>query len=142
MRKLIKLEKDDRITFNQNITEFLASEEIYVPIKKNYQLLVKHNDYVLKDQIIMENNLNKVVSPISGFIGDIQTKNVDDVFMKCLNIHNDFKEKSKLNRKKDTTIEKTLDSFNYYKTANKYEIVKILHELITPYKNKIHKNNK
>ena len=106
MRKLIKLEKSDNIVFNQNITEFLASEEIYMPIKNNYQLLVKTNDYVLKDQIIMENNLNKVVSPVSGFVGDIQTKNVDDVFLKCLNIHNDFKEKSKLVKRKESAFTK------------------------------------
>ena len=105
MRKLIKLEKDN-ILFNQNITEFLSSEEIYMPIKSNYQLLVKKGDYVLKGQIIMENNLNKVVSPVSGYIGDILTKNVDDVFMKCLNIHNDFKEKSRSLRKKDVTYTK------------------------------------
>ena len=58
--------------------------------------------------------------------------NLQDINIKYLD-----KTKSSTNRKKDTTIEKTLDSFNYYKTANKYEIVKILHELITPYKNKI-----
>ena len=120
MRKLIKLEKDDSIVFNQNITEFLSSEEIYLPIKKNYQLLVKTNDYVLKDQIIMENNLNKVFSPVSGFVGEIDSKIVEGSSVKCLNIHNDFKEKSRPNRKressftKDTLINKLYEYFFKY----------------------------
>ena len=136
MRKLIKLEKDDNIVFNQNITEFLSSEEIYVPIKSNYQLLVKNGDYVLKNQIIMENNLNKVISPVSGYVGEIVTKNVDDVIMKCLNIHNDFKEKARILKRReqsftrDTLINKLYEYYFKY-VASVFENKKINNLIIS-----------
>lgn len=38
---------------------------------------------------------------------------------------------------KKIIIHKSIEKFDYYKTINKYEIVKILHELISPFKNKI-----
>ncbi len=120
MRKLIKLEKDENIVFNQNITEFFASEEIYMPIKENYHLLVKPGDYVYKGQIIIENNLNKVLSPVSGIVGSTVVKNVDDVFLKCLNIHNDFKEKSKTIRKKDIVYTKDTLINRLYECYFKY----------------------
>ena len=58
MRKLIKLETDKNVIFNQNINEFISSDEIYIPIKSNYQSLVKIGEQVYKGQIILENNGN------------------------------------------------------------------------------------
>lgn len=130
MRKLIKLETDKNVIFNQNINEFISSDEIYIPIKSNYQLLVKIGEQVYKGQIILENNLNKVISPISGIVGNIDNKMVDGKLMRCLNIHNDYKERMKSLRHKeikytkDTLISKLYE--NYFKyIANTLETKKI-----------------
>ena len=95
MRKLLKLKKDSSVVFASTITKFLDPDYVYIQIKDNYQLLVKNNDIINKGQIILENNLNKVLSPISGKVCGIQQKNVDGLVSKTLMIQNDFKEYEK-----------------------------------------------
>ncbi|MBQ6841025.1 MAG: 4Fe-4S binding protein [Bacilli bacterium] len=121
MRKLIKLKKDISIVFNTQITEFLNPDEVYLPIKKNYKLLVKKGEEILKGQIIIENNLNKVISPISGIIKDIEIKNVDGNKASCLVIQNDFKEKNKnYIRKKEQKFDKEIIVSKLYEYYFKY----------------------
>ncbi|MBE6156022.1 MAG: 4Fe-4S dicluster domain-containing protein [Firmicutes bacterium] len=121
MRKLIKLKKDISIVFNTQITEYLNPDEIYLPIKKNYKTLVKKGDAVLKGQIVIENNLNKVISPISGNAVSISKKNLDGVMTDCLVIQNDFKEKNKnYIRKKETKYDKEIIVSKLYEYYFKY----------------------
>jgi Na+-translocating ferredoxin:NAD+ oxidoreductase RnfC subunit len=96
MRKLIKLKKDISIVFNTQITEFLNPDTIYLPIKANYKALVKPGDSILKGQIILENNLNKIISPVSGVVGNLKKMTTENGVEKCLVISNDFKEQTKL----------------------------------------------
>ena len=70
MRELIKLNKNYKYNLNHELVIHLDPDYVYIPIKKNYNLLVKSKDLVLKEQIIMENNLNKIISPISGVAKD------------------------------------------------------------------------
>ena len=54
MRKLIKLETNTNLVYNGNITEFLDPDYLYLPIKKNYQVLIKPNEkvsFVLSDYL-------------------------------------------------------------------------------------------
>lgn len=121
MRKLVKLKKDLSIVFNTQITEFLNPDEIYLPIKKNYQLLVKPGEEILKGQIIIENNLNKVISPISGIIKGIEIKNVDGKQTNCLVVQNNFKEKNKnYIRKKESKFDKEIIVSKLYEYYFKY----------------------
>lgn len=107
MRKLIKLKKDFNIVFDNSIVEFLNPDCVYLPIKYNYDVLVKCDENVLKGQIIMENNLNKELCPISGIVGQSSTYYCDGVKVNALLIQNDFKEKNKIyTRKKTTTLNK------------------------------------
>lgn len=100
MRELIKLNKNYKYNLNHELAIHLDPDFVYIPIKKNYNLLVKSKDLVLKEQIIMENNLNKVISPISGVAKEIKMRNISGASVPCLVIENDFKEKSKAIRKK------------------------------------------
>lgn len=121
MRKLIKLKKDISIVFNTQITEFLNPDVIYLPIKKNYKVLVKNGEIVFKGQVVIENNLNKVVSPISGIMMGITSKNVDGVMIDCIVIQNDFKEKNKnYIRKKEEKYDKELIVSKLYEYYFKY----------------------
>lgn len=121
MRRLIKLKKDISIVFNTQITEFLNPDEIYLPIKKNYKLLVKNNEPVLKGQIVIENNLNKVISPISGVVIGTCKKNVNGLLTNCLVIQNDFKEKNKnYIRKKELKYDKDVIVSKLYEYYFKY----------------------
>lgn len=112
MRKLVKLEKKYDVTFNSKITEFLNPDYIYLPIKKDYDLLVKQNEDILKGQIVIENKLNKVKSSVSGKVMGTSFLNFNGKKEKCLVIENDFEEKEKFYTKK------RLYSFNRENVTN------------------------
>lgn len=120
MRELVKLKKDYNILFDSNLNIYLNPDYIYMPIKKNYKLLVKKGSPILKEQIIMENNLNKVISPISGTAVEIKTCLIGDDMGPCLVIANDFKEKSKLVKKKHIKYEKEMLISKLYEYYFKY----------------------
>lgn len=120
MRKLIKLEKDKNMVFSSSLGEYLNPDYIYLPIKDNYKLLVKNQEYIYKGQTVMENNLNKIISPISGNVIGLMNRNYDKTSGKCLVIQNDYKEKEKYTSKKkvkytkDTLISKLYDYYFKY----------------------------
>ena len=66
MRKLIKLNNSLNIKYDSKINEYINPEKIYIEILPNFDLLVKQNDNVLKGDILLQNKLNKIKSPISG----------------------------------------------------------------------------
>lgn len=120
MRKLIKLQKDLSICYSSTIADFLNPDQVYIPKKDNYELLVKQNENVLKGQIILENNLNKVISPISGVIQGLINKNVDGKIQKTVVIQNDFKEKEKSNNRKIKKYNKEIIISKLYEYYFKY----------------------
>lgn len=120
MRKLIKLQKDLSICYSSTIVDFLNPDQVYIPKKDNYELLVKQNENVLKGQIILENNLNKVISPISGIVKGLINKNVDGKIQKTVVIQNDFKEKEKSNNRKIKKYNKEIIISKLYEYYFKY----------------------
>lgn len=100
MRKLIKLQTNTNLIYNGNISEFLDPDFVYVPIRKGFDILVKEGEDVLKGSPIMENNLNKTLSPVSGRVVKIEKKNVDGQNGDCLVIENNFEEKEKTYRRR------------------------------------------
>lgn len=120
MRKLIKLQKDLSICYSSAIADFLNPDQVYIPKKDNYELLVKQNENVLKGQMILENNLNKVISPISGVVQGLINKNVDGKIQKTVVIQNDFKEKEKSNNRKIKKYNKEIIISKLYEYYFKY----------------------
>lgn len=106
MRKLVRLQKDLDVSYNSFITEFLDPEYVYIPVKSNYTKLVKIGDRVLMGQIILENNLNKITSPISGVVVGVDKKNVDGYMSPVIVIQNDYKETEKKKNKAKTKYTK------------------------------------
>lgn len=137
MRKLIKIKKDISIVFSTEIGEFLNPDEVYLPIKKNYHLLVKPDEEVLKGQVILENNLNKIISPVSGVVKGTCKKNFDGQITNSITIANDFKEKNKIySRKRELKVDKDLIVSKLYEFYFKYiasvlESKKINHLIIS-----------
>lgn len=137
MRKLIKLQKDNNIAYNSTITEFLDPEFVYIPIKNNYQKLVKPSDRVLMGQIVLENNLNKVISPVSGVVVGIEKKNVDGIIQPVLVIQNDYKElekrktKTKVTKYNPDSIINTLYDFHFKYIASVLESKRIRNLVIS-----------
>ena len=134
MRKLYKLKKDSSVIYSNTITEYLNPEYIYIEMKPNYHLLVKSNDEVLKGQVILENNLNKIISPVSGNIINIAKKNIDGILKDVLVIQNNFTEKEKRYYHKKSNGDKesiisTLYRFYFKYIASVFE-TKILNNLI------------
>lgn len=120
MRKLVKLEKDLSIVFNSTITEYINPDFVYIPIKKNYHLLVKNNEKVYKGQIILENNLNKKLCPVSGKVVGVSKKNVDGTIKDVIVIENDFKEEEKNYKVKEIKYQKDIIVSKLYEFYFKY----------------------
>ena len=98
------------------IIDYPNPDYVYLPINENYNILVKENEKVGKGQIVIENNLHKVLSPVSGVVAGVKQMSVDGKKCNCLVIKNDFEEKEK--RKK------LLKNIKY----TKEEIVSLLYE--------------
>lgn len=120
MRELTKLKKDANLIFDSDIAFYLNPDYIYIPVKKNYNLLVKKGSPILMGQIIIENNLNKVISPISGRASAIKKMSIGSKELPCLVIENDFKEKSKLIKRKNLKLDKDTIISKLYEYYFKY----------------------
>lgn len=136
MRRLISLEKNNSFVYSSQMGEYLNPDYVYVAIKDNYLPIVKNGDNVLKGQTIIENNLNKVYSPISGTVMGVVKKNVNRKIENCMVIQNDFREKEKtiLRKKsekytKDSLIGKLFEYYFKY-IASTLETKKINHLII------------
>ena len=121
MRKLTKLKTDIDISFNSNIIEYLDADYVYIPMKKNYKTLVRNEEVVYKGSILLEDNLNKIVSPISGKVIGMSTLNVDGKKENTIAIENNYKEEEKKYRKyKDTKYDKDMLISKLYEYYFKY----------------------
>lgn len=120
MRELTKLKKDANLIFDSDIAFYLNPDYIYIPVKKNYNLLVKKGSPILMGQIVIENNLNKVISPISGRASAIKKMSIGPKELPCLVIENDFKEKSKLIKRKNLKLDKDTIISKLYEYYFKY----------------------
>jgi len=68
-----------------------------------------------------ENNLNKIISPISGKVMGTSRKNVDGEVINCITIANDFKEKNKTySRKRELKLDKDVIVSKLYEYYFKY----------------------
>lgn len=98
MRKLVKLQTNTHFIYNGNISEYLNPDFVYIPIKEGFHILVKEGDYIQKGLAVLENNLNKVLSPVSGTFIKIDKKHAGGKLTECMVIENDFHEKEKIYR--------------------------------------------
>ena len=121
MRKLTKLKTDIDIVYNGNIMEYLDADYLYIPMKKDYKTLVKNEEIVYKGGILLEDNLNKIVSPVSGKVIGMSSLNIDGKIGNTIVIENDFKEEEKKPRKykdvkydRDYIISKLYDHYFKY----------------------------
>lgn len=73
----------------KEITNYLTSDYIYLPYSNNMKVLVKDKEYVYKNQIILGNDSNKVISSVSGNI--LGVTNINN--KKYVVIENDYKDK-------------------------------------------------
>ena len=125
MRKLIKLEKKLNILFDNDIYEYLNPDYVYLPIYDGFELLKKQDDKVLINEIVVENKLNKIKSPISGVIKGTTFLNIYNKKTKCVVIENTYEEKEKINNKNVTltraNIISTLSENNYLSFAKMLE---------------------
>lgn len=125
MRKLIKLEKKLNILFDNEIYEYLNPDYVYLPIYDGFELLKKQDDKVLINEIVVENKLNKIKSPISGVIKGTTFLNIYNKKTKCVVIENTYEEKEKINNKNITltraNIISALSENNYLSFAKMLE---------------------
>ena len=137
MRNLTKLKTDLDVVYSGNIVDYLDVDYVYIPMKKNYKTLVKNNEIVNKGEILLEDNLNKIVSPVSGKVIGMTTLNIDGKLGNAIAIENSFKEEEKKSRKnkdnrfdRDSIISK-LYSFYFKYIASVLETTEINNLIIS-----------
>jgi len=93
--KLIHLEKNFEIKVSSIINNYLNPEHVFIPIVYGFDIKVKLNDHILKDQKILSSDDMTIKSPVSGkVIGTKDCMDYSGKMKKCLVIENDFKESS------------------------------------------------
>lgn len=114
MRKLIKLDNIYDIKYASKIYSFLSPEHIYIPIEKEYELLKKQNDKVLKGDPVLENKLKKIRSSISGTVVGTSKLICDGVEKECIVIENNYEEnvKETKNKIKNITTDDIINVLN------------------------------
>ena len=93
--KKITLEKDYSIKLSSNIVDYIYPEYIFLPMYNGFNLKVKNNECIKKEQIILENNEGiSIYSSVSGrVVGAKDCILANGKIQKCVVVENDFKEK-------------------------------------------------
>jgi electron transport complex protein RnfC len=95
MSKYIKINEELNIKQNKQIKEYLNPDYIYIPYPENSILNIKNNEEIFKNSVILENNQQKIYSPISGTVIGLCENIVDNKKIKTIVIENNFKESLK-----------------------------------------------
>ena len=114
--KKMNIKKDDNILVSNHLVDFFNPKEVYVPLIFKASLNVK-NKKVRKGDLLFFNDKQKIFSPISGELKNIEILGKQ----KYLVITNNFKEeqRKKINKKSSLKKEDILDLINkYYPTFN------------------------
>lgn len=93
MSKLVKIDDIFKIKCNKEIKEFLNPDYIYVPYKSNDKLMIKNDEQVLMNGVILQSQDTYYYSSISGKIVGMCENIVDNKNSDTIVIENDFKEK-------------------------------------------------
>jgi len=102
---------------NSNEINIITTDYIYIPYNKEYKLFFKEQDYIHKEELIMESDNKKIYSTVSGTLLGLTTLNNK----KYLVIENDYKDKLKQKKGSKRFINKyTRDELN--DLLNEYKI--------------------
>ena len=101
------------------IEDFLTSDYIYLPYKKEYNIFYKDKDYIYKNDLIASNGEDFIYSNVSGILLGIATVNNNKYFV----IENDFKDKlrEKKGTKRNINKYSKEDLINLLKKYNKFK---------------------
>ena len=108
---------------DSKIVELLTTDYIYLPYDESMNVYVKDKEYIYKNELIVDNDIKKVNSSISGKIMGITTISNK----KYIVVENDFKDKLKSRRgsKKEInkyTKEELLELVNQYSLIKDFNI--------------------
>ena len=91
--------KEKGKTIDNNVVNFLNPNYLYIPIKEGYNLSVKTNSIINKEDILLHNNEDYIYSPVSGIVlGKTNSMKVSNNLTNCIVIENDFKEHVKVRK--------------------------------------------
>lgn len=98
MSKYIKIDKELDIKCNKEVKDFLGPDYVYIPYYNNYELMIKDHNKITMNDILLKKDDNIIYSTISGKIAGITNMIVDNKYMKCIAIENDFMENDKITK--------------------------------------------
>lgn len=127
MKKYVKINESKSITFYKEIKNFLAPDYVYIPYGSKAKILIKDNDKVFMNQIILKDDDKSYFSSVSGKIIGVCKMNVDGINIDNIIIENDFMEKDLIthSRKNLYNYDKKnaldiLDKYSNYHNRFKY----------------------
>jgi len=119
MLNLIKLKENNELNILNKVNYFKSPSYIYVPIIS--EATFKLDDYVYKNTYF-----DKYISSISGYIKDTKMVRINNNLVSTIKIANDFKENSKIKRKKKSV--KNIDDLIII--LNEYHLEEISNKIL------------
>ncbi len=101
MNSMVTIKESKNISIDNNVINFLNPDYIYIPIEEGFQINVKSNTLIYKEDILLKSEDKLIYSPISGkVLGKTSSMSDHNVSVPCVVVENDFREKIK--KKKST----------------------------------------
>lgn len=93
MNRMISIKENKKVHIDNNVINYLNPDYLYIPIPKDYELSVKTNSQINKEDVLLKKGDNFIYSPISGrVLGKTDSMKVNNENIDCIVIENDFKE--------------------------------------------------
>ncbi|HQC83746.1 MAG TPA: 4Fe-4S dicluster domain-containing protein [Bacilli bacterium] len=93
MNNMISVNDYKSISVEKKVRDFLNPDYVYIPIPYGYSIIVKTEDHVFKEQVIIKGD-KYIYSPVSGkVIGVTDSMHIHNANINCLIIENDFEER-------------------------------------------------
>ena len=101
MNSMVTIKESKNISIDNNVINFLNPDYIYIPIEEGFQINIKSNTLIYKEDILLKSEDKLIYSPISGkVLGKTSSMSDHNVSVPCVVVENDFREKIK--KKKST----------------------------------------
>lgn len=93
MKNMISIKENTKNHIDNNVINYLNPDYVYIPIPDGYELSVKTNSLINKEEVLLHKADNFIYSPISGrILGKTNSMKVNNENIDCIVIENDFKE--------------------------------------------------
>lgn len=99
MNSMISIKENIKNHIDNNVVNYLNPDFLYIPMPEGYELSVKTNSVINKEDVLLHKQDEFIYSPISGrVLGKTSSMKVNNENINCIVIENDFKEHVKMRK--------------------------------------------